>query len=159
MSRLPLVALAVLVGLGLDTMGCIPPSQRRADSLTKVAREFNDGLRWGRDDQVMVCLSPDDARALRAHRADLGDDLVIADHEVKSIQLAPDAETATVVAEFSWFSQRRNVVKKSTVEETWTWSGNHWLVTDQRRVSGDRFPLVPERASGARDLSQGLPPP
>jgi hypothetical protein len=138
-SPLPLVALALLAA------ACMAPSQRRAESLTKVAREFNDGLRWGRDEQVLACLSADDARALRARKADLGDDLVIADHEVKSIQIAPDAETATVVAEFSWFNQRRNIVQKSTVEETWTWSVNHWLVTDQRRIAGARFPLVPER--------------
>ena len=121
------------------------PSQHRAESLSKVAREFNDGLRWGRDDQVLACLSSDDARALRARKADLGDELVIADHEVKSIQIAPGAETATVVAEFSWFTQHRNVVQKSTVEQKWTWSVNRWMVTEQRRIAGDRFPLVPER--------------
>ena len=31
---------------------CVGPAQRREDSLMKIAREFNDGLRWGRDDQV-----------------------------------------------------------------------------------------------------------
>jgi len=126
------------------------PSQHRVDSLNRTAREFNDGLRWGRDDQVMSCLGPDDARALRTRRADLGDDLVIADHEVKSIQIAPGAEAATVVAEFSWFNQRRNIVQKTTVEQTWTWSENHWTVTDQRRIAGDRFPLVPEHTEARR---------
>jgi hypothetical protein len=141
---IPLLALALPAFLGLGA-ACMTPSQRRADSLAKVAREYNDGLRWGRDEAVLACLSAEDARALRARRADLGDDLVIADHEVKSIQIAPDADTATVVAEFSWFNQRRNIVQKSTIEQTWTWSVNHWLVTEQRRIGGDRFPLVPER--------------
>jgi hypothetical protein len=139
------VVLALLGVFVVAGAGCLPPSQRRADSLNRVAREFNDGLRWGRDDQVLSCLSADDARALRARRAALGDELVIADHEVKSIQLGPDAETATVVAEFSWFTQRRNVVQKTTVEEKWTWNQNRWLVSEQRRVAGERFPLVPER--------------
>ena len=136
------VVVLVLCGLAA---GCVAPSQNRAESLNRVAREFNDGLRWGRDDQVLACLSSDDARALRARKADLGDELVIADHEVKSIQIAPGAETATVVAEFSWFTQHRNVVQKSTVEQKWTWSVNRWMVTEQRRIAGDRFPLVPER--------------
>lgn len=145
MSPLRVIALALLAFFGLGPACMATPSQRRVESLTKVAREYNDGLRWGRDEPVLACLSAQDARALRARRADLGDDLVIADHDVKSIQIAPDAETASVVAEFSWFSQRRNIVQKTTVEETWTWSVNHWLVTEQRRISGDRFPLVPER--------------
>jgi hypothetical protein len=95
----------------------------------------------------MSCLGTDDARALRARRADVGDDLVIADQEVKSIQAAPEADSATVVAEFTWFNQRRNVVQKSTIEETWTWKENHWLVTEQRRIAGAHFPLVPEHVA------------
>ena len=147
---IPLRVLALtLLAVG-GAAACITPSQRRVDSLNKTAREFNDGLRWGREDQVMSCLSPEEGRALRARRADLGDELVIADHEVKSIQVAPGADTATVVAEFSWFTQHRNVVEKTTLEETWTWSENHWTVTDQRRIGGDRFPLVPEHAEAKR---------
>ncbi len=144
-ALLVVVALAGALALGAGA-ACMTPSQNRVDSLNRTAREFNDGLRWGRDDQVVGCLSADDARALRARRADLGDDLVIADQEVKSIQVGPNADKATVVAEFSWFSQRRNVVQKTTVEETWTWRENHWLVTEQRRIAGAHFPLVPERA-------------
>jgi hypothetical protein len=32
---------------------CVSPVQRREESLQKVAHEFNDGVRWGRDDQGM----------------------------------------------------------------------------------------------------------
>jgi hypothetical protein len=141
-------ALALLAAAA--AAACITPSQRRVDSLSKTAREFNDGLRWGRDDQVVSCLSPEEARALRARRADLGDELVIADHEVKSIQIAPGADSATVVAEFSWFTQHRNVVERTTLEETWTWAENHWTVTEQRRIGGERFPLLPEHAEAKR---------
>jgi hypothetical protein len=140
-------ALALLLVHAGAGAGCVTPSQHRVDSLNRSAREFNDGLRWGRDDQVLSCLGPEDAKALRARRADLGDDLVIADQEVKSIEVGPNADKATVVAEFSWFNQRRNVVEKSTIQETWTWSENHWLVTEQRRIAGAHFPLVPEHAA------------
>jgi hypothetical protein len=141
-SHLPRCA---LVFLCLGAAACVAPSQRREESLMKVAHEFNDGLRWGRDDQVLRCLSREEARGLQARRADLGEDFTMADHEVKSIDLGPGAQSATVVAEFSWFSQRRGVVQKSTIEEKWDWSDGRWLVTAQRRIAGARFPLVPER--------------
>ena len=128
---------------------CVGPAQRREDSLMKIAREFNDGLRWGRDDQVYRYLTPTEARSLQVRKADLGDDFVMADHEVKSIQIVPGGERATVVAEFTWFNQRRAVVQKSTVEEKWEWLDDHWMVTSQSRIAGDRFPLVPERAEAA----------
>jgi hypothetical protein len=125
--------------------GCMSPAQRREESLQKTAREFNDGLRWGRDDQVFRSLPAAEARLMQARRADLGDDFVVADHEVTSVMTVPGAEKATVVAEFSWFNQRRGVVQKSRIEEKWEWLDGRWLVTSQRRVGGDRFPLVPER--------------
>jgi hypothetical protein len=55
-----------------------------------------------------------------------------------------------VVAVFSWFNQRQGVVKKSTIEQKWEFLDAHWVVTSQRRVSGERFPLVPEHVEAPR---------
>jgi hypothetical protein len=129
---------------------CMTPGQRREESLQRLAHEFNDGLRWGREDAVLRCLQPEDARLMRARRADLGDDFVIADHEVMSIMMGAGADRATVVAEFSWFNQRQGVVKKSRIEEKWEFVDAHWVVTSQRRLSGERFPLVPEHREAPR---------
>jgi hypothetical protein len=149
-SRLPIsVALLALAALTPCT-SCVAPAERREESLMKIAREFNDGLRWGRDDQVYRCLSPADMHSLQARKADLGEDFVMADHEMKSIQIVPGVEKATVVAEFTWFNQRRAVVKKSTVEQKWEWHDGRWMVTEQTRIAGDRFPLVPEHLDAHR---------
>jgi hypothetical protein len=129
---------------------CVAPSQRREESLLKTAREFNDGLRWGRDDQVAACLTAVEAQSLQTRKADLGDDFVMADQDTKSIQIAPGAQKATVVAEFTWYDQRRALVKKSTIEQKWEWLNGRWLVTSQRRTHGDRFPLVPEPLDAKR---------
>jgi hypothetical protein len=140
-----LLAAAVVFTLAAGP-GCMTPSQRRADALTRSAHEFNNGLRWGRDQDVFPFLSPADARSLQARRADLGDDLVVADEEMTSLDLAPGAEKATVVVEFTWYDQRRAVVKKSVVEQKWEWIDGRWIVTSQRRAHGERFPLVNEPA-------------
>ena len=132
------------VAAALLAAACMTPGQRREESLQRLAHEFNDGVRWNRDDQVMPCLPPTEARLMRARRADLGDDFVVADHEVTSILMAAGADKATVTAVFSWFNQRQGVVKKSTIEEKWEFLDAHWVVTSQRRISGERFPLVPE---------------
>jgi len=139
-----MVVVAALLGAA-----CMTPGQRREESLQRLAHEFNDGVRWNREDQVVPCLPPGEARLMRARRADLGDDFVVADHEVTSIMVAAGAEKATVTAVFSWFNQRQGVVKKSTIEQKWEFLDAHWVVTSQRRVSGERFPLVPEH-QGAR---------
>jgi hypothetical protein len=149
----------VAVAAAAVAAACMSPGQRREESLQRLAHEFNDGVRWNRDDQVVPCLPPGEARLMRARRADLGDDFVVADHEVTSIMMAAGAEKATVVAVFSWFNQRQGVVKKSTIEQKWEFLDAHWVVTSQRRVSGERFPLVPEQAKESGRGSQGLPSP
>jgi len=52
--------------LGVVSLACMSPGQRREESLQRVAHEFNDGMRWNREDQVMRCLLPGEARLLRA---------------------------------------------------------------------------------------------
>lgn len=136
---------------------CMTPGQRREESLQRLAHEFNDGVRWGREDAVLRCLQPEEARLMRARRADLGEDFVVADHEVTSIMMGAGADKATVVAEFSWFNQRQGVVKKSRIEEKWEFLDAHWVVTSQRRLSGERFPLVPEHAEAPGRGSQRPP--
>jgi hypothetical protein len=134
------------------TAACMTPGQRREESLQRLAHEFNDGLRWNQQDAVLRCLPPGEAQLMRARRADLGEDFVVADHEVTSIMLAAGADKATVVAEFSWFNQRQGVLKKSTIEEKWEFLDSHWVVTSQRRLSGERFPLIPEHEGPRRPV-------
>ena len=118
---------------------------------------------WGRYEQVSRFLPEQESQALLARKADLGDDFAMADDEVTSIQFAPGADEATVVTEFTWYNQRRALVRKSTIEQRWRWDDGRWMVAEQRRIHGDRFPLVPERlqeaaataaAPARRDLPQ-----
>ena len=146
--RLPTAILLHAV-VAVTLAGCLAPSQRREASLSKAAREFNDDLRWGRYEHVGPYLSREETHALLLRKADLGDDFTVADNELTMIEFQPGSQKATVVADFTWYNQRRALVMKSTIEQTWEWTEGRWKVTDQRRVRGDRFPLVPERLSKA----------
>ena len=124
--------------------GCLAPSQRREEGLTKAAVEYNNELRWGRYEHMDRFLSKDESAALIVRGRDLGDDFGIAENELALVQIAPGAEKATVVTEVAWYSQRRALLNKSTIEQHWQWSDGRWLLADQRRIHGARFPLVPE---------------
>ena len=143
-ARVSLLRWVAVAPVVLAAVACMSPGQRREESLQRWAHEFNDGLRWNKQDRVLRCLPPGEAQLMRARRADLGDDFVVADHEVTSILMGAGADKATVIAEFSWFNQRQGVVKKSTIEQKWEFLDSHWVVTSQRRLSGERFPLLPE---------------
>lgn len=151
MSGTLATAVVLAATVAVSAAGCMgmAPNQRREAGLTKAAREFNDDLRWGRYEHVVPYLSKEESRALLVRKADLGDDFAVADNELTMIEFQPGSQKATVVADFTWYNQRRALVKKSTIEQTWEWTEGRWKVTDQRRVRGDRFPLVPERLNAA----------
>jgi hypothetical protein len=130
----------LLLALG----GCMTPGQRREDTLIREARMFNDDLRWARWEQVTASLPPDEGRLFldRAHA--VGDDLVMADFEVTSITFAPRSEAATVAVSLQWYTRRASIVHSTALEQRWEFRDGRWLVAKQRRVRGDRFPLVPE---------------
>lgn len=140
--------------------GCLMPEQRREEGLTKAAIEYNNELRWGRYEHMARYLSKDETEALLMRSRDLGEDFSIADNELAQVQFVPGAEKATVVAEVTWYNQRRALVNRSTIEQHWQWSDGRWILADQRRIHGVRFPLVPEpmaKAPPPADLTAGAP--
>ena len=139
-------ALAAAAGLAacLTAACAVTPTQQREETLVREARGFNDDLRWGRYEQLYLSLPSEEAQLLAARAAALGDDLVVADYEVTSIKFASGSEAATVIVNFDWYSKRATTLHASTLEQRWEYQHGHWLVTKQRRLRGERFPLVPE---------------
>jgi hypothetical protein len=134
--------------LALFLTGClVTPVQRREDTLVREAHEFNDDIRWGRYEQLHLSLPPEEAALLSSRAAAMGDDLVVGDYEVTSIHFASGSEAATALVKFDWYSKRDSILHSSTIEQRWEFQAGKWMVTKQRRLRGDRFPLVTEPAS------------
>jgi hypothetical protein len=133
--------------LCLSAACAVTPTQRREETLVREARAFNDDVRWARYEQLHMSLPPGEAALLSSRAAAMGDDLAIADYEVTTISFAPGSEAATVVVKFDWYSKRATTLHSSTLEQRWEYQGGRWLVAKQRRLRGDRFPLVTEPVS------------
>jgi hypothetical protein len=134
-----------VVALALLSTACmVTPTQRREESLVREARSFNDDLRWGRYEQVGLSLPQEEASLLVSRAAALGDELVIGDYEVTSINFKTGSEKALVVVKFEWYSKRETSLHATTLEQVWEYQSGRWLVTKQRRLRGDRFPLITE---------------
>jgi hypothetical protein len=130
---------------GLVALACMmTPNQQREDTLIREARTFNDDLRWARYEQLSASLPRDEAPLFLARANAIGDDLVMADFEVTSINFGPGSDTATVGVSLQWYNRRASIVRSTTIEQRWEMRSGRWLMTRQRRVRGDRFPLVLE---------------
>jgi hypothetical protein len=144
-------ALALLLG------ACFTPTQRREEALVREARQLNDDLRWARYDAVVRALADEEAASFARRASAVGEELVLADSEVTSIRFGTPSETATSVVALDWYTKRDPVVRKTTLEQDWRFRDGRWLVIKQRRVRGERFPLVSEPAAAAPGPAPAAP--
>lgn len=156
--RQVLAASLGVLASGCLSSGCLSPGQQKQDVLVRSSREFNNDLRWARYDTAAGYFNGEEAvRFLK--RADLvEDELVIADHEMTSIKFDQPPVKAKTVAHFEWYTKRDPVIRKTSVEQNWEIVGGDWKVMSQRRLRGERFPLVPESPkSETADAGAALP--
>lgn len=142
-KRTTLPALAVLAGLlSVALAACLAPAQRRHEDLSRIVREYNDGLRWRRFEQVVPHLRPAAAEQLMARSAAAAPDLEIADQEVTMVRIADGATRADVTASFTWYTQRSGVVRKTLLAQDWRFENGRWTCVAQRRLAGEPLPLL-----------------
>ncbi|MES1171836.1 MAG: hypothetical protein ABUL77_01255 [Bacteroidota bacterium] len=151
------VALVMVVG-GAGG-GCLTPSQNRQDTLVRITHEYNNGLRWGRYQDVTPHLAADEAERFMARAGALGDDFEMADDEVSSVEFKDGGTRADVLVDFTWYNQRRALVRKTRVGQDWRFTDGRWVCVAQRRVRGDRFPLIAEGPAPSAAASHAASPP
>ncbi len=127
--------------------GCFTPVQRREEDLTRDARMWNDEFRWGRWDMLGQSMPPEENALFQARRNLVDTDLVMADYEVLAIKFLQNSEAATVDVRLEWYTKREPTVRQATLQQRWERRNGRWMMIKQRRVRGDRFPLVPEPAA------------
>jgi len=153
MSR-AMMATLILGALAL-AFSCATPAENRRDALLRVSREYNEGLRWGRYQDVTPHLAADEAERFLARTGAVGDDFQMADEEVSAIRFEDDGRRAAITVQFTWYNQRRALVRNTVVAQDWRYADGRWICASQRRVSGDRFPLVPEPMLSRQEAAQG----
>jgi hypothetical protein len=141
--KLMCVGLAALTAASLSA-GCMTPAQEKQDNLLRNSRELNNDIRWARYDTAAAHFEATEGlRFLR--RADLvAEELIIADHEMTSIKFDDPPVKAKTVAQFEWYMKNDLVIHKTLIEQSWELMSGTWRITSQRRLRGQRFPLVPE---------------
>ena len=133
-------ALAVL----LAAAACFTPTQRREDDLIRESRLWNDDFRWARWEVAGQSMTAEENALFQARKDLVEDDLVIADYEVTSIRFLQGSQAATVDVSLQWYKKSDPSVRQATLQQRWEHRGGRWMMIKQRRLRGDRFPLVPE---------------
>ena len=140
------VAVVLLIAFG----GCIAGmGYSTKDKVTEAARDYNDGVRWGRYEQAGQHLAKDKRDAFVERHKALDDELEIADYEMTSIEVdKSDRKVTRAYAhlDYTWTLKRRGLVERTSTKQTWEEHDGDWVMTKEERVKGAPLTLFDEPA-------------
>jgi hypothetical protein len=142
----------------LSSFACVTPAAQKRQTFTRIARTFNDDLRWARYESAASQMQPQEAM-LFLRRVDLvEDELVVGDIEVTNVVFDDEKEQATSTAKLQWYTKRDPIVRQTVLTQLWDSSAGGWLLLEQRRLRGERFPLVTEKQGDEEETNEGAGP-
>jgi hypothetical protein len=140
-----LVAVAMLF-----SAGCIAGAgYSTRDRVTTAAREYNDGVRWGKYEQAALHVPKDKRDNFLERHKNFEDELEIADYELVAINIDKSDrkhEKITARVDYTWSLKRRGLVEKTTTEQVWEETDGEWLVAREERLKGAPLALFDEPA-------------
>jgi hypothetical protein len=143
-----LAILAILSLIAILYSGCISGfGYSQQDRVTLAAREYNNGVRWGRLEQAAMHLQQKERKHFYDQHKDLEDDLEIADCEMVSLELdKSDKKHPRAIArvEYTWSLKTVGLVEKTFTEQKWEELGGDWVMMSETRTKGEPLTLFAE---------------
>jgi hypothetical protein len=142
--RKTLFAAGLLTFLG----GCIAGMGYTArDKVTEAAREYNDGVRWGKYEQAAKHVASDRRKSFVDRHKALDEELEIADYEMVSIDVDKSNRKqykSTARVDYTWTLRSQGLVKKTTTQQFWEERDGEWVVAREERMKGAPLTLFDE---------------
>jgi hypothetical protein len=109
------------------------------EKLKHTAFMFNEGLRWGRYQEVLPRVDP----AIRDHFMDLhrdwGTDVRLSSVEPVQYVISEDDTKASVTVQFTWYRIDEMVERVTQTVQYWERRDGEWLLIAEEHVAGDPF--------------------
>jgi hypothetical protein len=128
-------ALGLLALLLLAACGAEGPQ----DKLRHSAFLFNDGLRWGRYQEVLPRVDPAAREHFMELHAEWGDKVQISDVEPVQYVFSEDGERADVTVQFTWYRIDELVVQTTRTTQHWEQRDGEWIMIGEEHVAGTPF--------------------
>jgi hypothetical protein len=145
--------IAILTALSLFAIlfsGCMAGmGYSTRDRITEAAREYNEGVRWGRLEQAAAHLQKEQRKKFYERHKSVEDELEIDDCEVVSLDLdKSDKKVNRAVArlQYSWILKRVGLLEKTATEQKWEERNGDWLLVSETRTKGSPLMLFDEPA-------------
>ena len=134
MKSLPVLFFAALVA-----WACGEVSPKRQDSLREAVLLFNEGVRWGRLQDVMPRVALDSREHFLEMHKEFGRDLQVSDYEIVNTAVDWKKNTANVTVQITWYRKSQMEVFTTVLTQTWEEQAGEWLMTIESFTSGQPF--------------------
>ncbi|MCU0662437.1 MAG: hypothetical protein MUC50_08955 [Myxococcota bacterium] len=122
----------LLVFLG----GCAAAAQGSSEKLKEAVFTLNEGVRWGRLQDVLAYISPDSqSHYLESHKG-VGAEIQITGYDVVSTRLDAETNTAQIGVKFSWYRLDRMEAHDTIVLQRWEAKDRLWLLVSEEFKDG-----------------------
>lgn len=109
------------------------------DKLRHAAFLFNDGLRWGRYQEVLPRVDPEARDHFMEVHAEWGDKVQISDVEPVQYVFSEDGDRADVTVQFTWYRIDELVVRTTRTTQHWEQRDGEWIMIGEEHVAGTPF--------------------
>ena len=106
------------------------------EKLGDATRKYMRSLRWGDFAGAATYLPPESMERFMEQHEALREELVILEYDLTHLRLDKKNGVARARYEIAWHTDRRLIVERTTIEETWQWFSGNWILVDERRVRG-----------------------
>lgn len=126
-------ALALFV---LSLCGCAAAIQGSSDKLKEAVFYLNEGVRWGRIQDVLAYVAPDSqGHYLESHKG-VGAEIQITGYDIVSTQLDPQTSTAQIGVKLTWYRIDQMEVHDTVLLQRWEEREHAWLLVSEEHKDG-----------------------
>jgi hypothetical protein len=118
------------------------------DKVTEAAREYNDGVRWGKYEQAAKHVASERRQQFVDRHKALDEELEIADYEMVSMGEIDKSDRkkykSVANMDYTWTLRSQGLVKKTSTKQFWEEQDGGWVMTREERVKGAPLTLFEE---------------
>ena len=114
-------------------------AQHDADKLRETVLLFNEGVRWGRLQDVMPYLYSENAQHFVEMHKEFGKEIQLSDYELVNVTMDGEKKKADVNVQITWYRLSEMVVNTTILVQHWEKQGQGWIMIAEEFVSGEPF--------------------
>jgi hypothetical protein len=129
----------LLPAMVLGLIACGGPSQKAQSDLKDAVLRLNEGIRWGRLQEVMPRVNPENAEQFMKMHEKFGTEIQLSDYELINSTYNEKEKKADVVIRITWYRQSEMELFSTILLQAWEYQGMDWMLMTETYQSGQAF--------------------